>query len=53
MVKIEDYIEKAKGKVFTLQQAQEFERKLLKQPTTTTQHEWIDLKTGNVVNFNY
>jgi len=50
----EEKIKKAKGSIFTINEARQFERDMLNSPTgTTNSYRWVDAKTKSPINFSY
>lgn len=46
-------IKQAKGQTFTIEQAREFERDMLKYPTLTNFYKWVDVRTKEPVGFSF
>lgn len=50
----EDKIKNAKGRVFTMHEARQFERDMLTSPTgTSLRYRWVDSKTKQPIAFSY
>lgn len=50
----QEKIKRAKGRTFTMSEARQFERDMLKSPTgTTSNYQWVDAKTRQPIAFIY